>query len=910
MNPEKPPSSKNQFQRFLAICLASTTLSPSLVLPAFAEGTPAGTVITNEATADYQDDDGNDFDTQSNTVQVTVAKIAGITNRHLGVNDLDGGSVEANDELQFDFLITNTGNAPTNIFIPGANQITTTGFSSIDRVEILFDTDGDGEYDDASEEVTDQDNGLIVDGIDTDTNGVPADADFVVRVTGTVADDNALGDPISVTLGNTGLNDNSPATQNQPDDSDNSLDDEVRTVNIGDEPANGEREASSTKSVEFTTQIEPLAFATIRKVASNVDSGATSSGSDDIITYDLGLTVESSSLDGSFEAAPLEGTTIRLDGLDAERVLISDAIPEGTVLTPTEDLDNDGTIELNGEDLPDTVTDSEGNEWTVVYSFDDPTTTVPVDPDPDDVGVVGLPAAEWTQTAPNNDDGDDTNDFEDVERIGFIYDATTNGNELPANGAELTGFQFSVLTSGLPGAGGSVFNLAQVFGQTFDDPNDTIDVDNEIIYDESGDQRPNNFNDDGTPPDDTGSAFDPGEDTGVANPNEDGIDENNNNTGQGPDGENNEVIITGTVVSEDRLLNGPLNEPGAIGPNNDNDDFTNVSIGPDPDNDGTNDPNSVTIENTVGIRADASRSDNVTIEPIVPTGGTSAESASETPGSGFFGANGDIPDGTTVTIRFDVDGDGTAETATYTYDATNEEFTTNDAPINVGSIEPGEEITYEVDVDLPSGTNPVAGYNIPIIAFPDDDPTNSPGFTGETVNNITIDRVYTGFITLVKEARILNPDGTVKEGFTDNPSQQAEPGDFIEYRIRYENISEAPIGSGNVTLNANNFIITEDGTVADSDGDRIADQNGNNWALDGSDNGTPTDTDDTDNGVIDTLHSQNTDASDGTVTFSNLSGPIGTTDPADGTDVTQYENEVGTVEPGDTGIFTFRREVQ
>ncbi|NBD17638.1 MAG: hypothetical protein GVY04_16335 [Cyanobacteria bacterium] len=882
-------SSKNKFQRFLAICLASTTLSQAMILPAFAEGTAAGTEIINEATATYEDNDGNPLDTTSNRVTVTVAEVAGITNTPQGINDEDGGSVEAGDVLTFDFLITNTGNATTDIFVPSADQITTTGLEAIADTNVEVSTDGGTTFND----ITTLTDNLVED--------ISANGSFIVRVTGTVLSTNNLGDPVGVTLGNTGANDNSLATQNQPDDADGINDDEVRTVNIDttDDPVNGEREASATQDVAFATEIQPLALATITKVASNVDPGGSDSGSDDIITYDLGLTVENSSPDGTFEPAPLEGTPINLEGSgsgndidgngtnEEDRVLVSDVIPEGTV--------------LNGEPDPNNLPTG----WTVVYSYDDPETTVPVASG--DAGA--LDGANWTTTAPDTDPNTDTTtDLEDVERIGFIYDATTDGDELPANGIQLTGFQFSVITSGLPGAGGTVYNIAQVFGQTFDDPNDNIDVDDEIVYDESGDQRPNNFNDDGTPPDDTGSLFDPGDDTGVADPDQDGIDENGNNTGTGPDGEDNEVVVTGTVEADDDILNGPLDTPEAVGPNNDNDDFTNVSTDPNGDADG--DPSAVTIQNTVSVPATgASEADNVTIEPIVPTGATSAESASDTGGSGFFGANNEIPTNTTVIIRFDVDGDGNAETATYSYDGN--AFTTGDTPINVGTVNPGDELTYEVEVDFPAGTGQVQGYNIPIIAFPDDDPTSNAGYTGETVNNITIDRVYTGFITLVKEARILDADGNVREAFTQTPNVDVQPGDFIEYRIRYENISEAPIGTGNVTLNANNFTITEDGTVADTDANRQADQDGNNWALDGEESdiggdgivAAP-------DGEVDTLHSQNTSASTGTVTFSNLSGTIGTTDPADGTDVTQYENEVGTVEPGDTGTFIFRREVQ
>ena len=110
-------------------------------------------------------------------------------------------------------------------------------------------------------------------------------------------------------------------------------------------------------------------------------------------------------------------------------------------------------------------------------------------------------------------------------------------------------------------------------------------------------------------------------------------------------------------------------------------------------------------------------------------------------------------------------------------------------------------------------------FAIPLVAFPDDDPAASPGYTGETTNNITINRVYTGFMSLVKEAQILAADGSIREAFTASPTLNAAPGEVIEYRLTYENISQAATGAGSVRLTANDFVILEDGTATP-----------NNWA--------------------------------------------------------------------------------
>jgi hypothetical protein len=178
-----------------------------------------------------------------------------------------------------------------------------------------------------------------------------------------------------------------------------------------------------------------------------------------------------------------------------------------------------------------------------------------------------------------------------------------------------------------------------------------------------------------------------------------------------------------------------------------------------------------------------------------------------------------------------------------------------------------------------------------MVAFPDDNPGNKLGYTNELTNNITLDRVYTGYMKLVKEARILSADkNTIIEDWTVGTSglltKKAAPGQFIEYRISYQNISTAANGSGNTILNAKNFKLIEDGTGAN------AGSATNNWA-------------------ISTLHQQNTLASQGTVNyFSGAGALVGTTDQADGNDVGKYENIVPLIAPAGQGTFQFRRVVK
>ena len=77
---------------------------------------------------------------------------------------------------------------------------------------------------------------------------------------------------------------------------------------------------------------------------------------------------------------------------------------------------------------------------------------------------------------------------------------------------------------------------------------------------------PSNFNDNGTPGGNTPRS-------GVAAPAADGINSGNNNTGTGANGQDNVF----TVAPAGTILNGPQGQPGAVGPTDDNDDFTDSS---------------------------------------------------------------------------------------------------------------------------------------------------------------------------------------------------------------------------------------------------------------------------------------------------------------------------------------------
>lgn len=784
--------------------LATTLLvgsALSMSTSALAAGTAAGTTISNTATATYEDPNapGTTINATSNTVTVTVAEVAGITATPLAITDVNGGTVLPNDVINYDYRITNVGNDPTRFFLPGTATVTGPGTAGT----LQYSTDGGTTF-----------NPVTAGGLTTAS--VPAGSSVIVRVPITVSSLASSGSTIAVRLGDTGPNDNSAATQNQPNATPTSTT-KIRTIDNGDgtatgeaagAPSNGEREASVTQQVLVGSQ--PQAFAAILKTRTAYSDSGTAALNDDVLTYGLSLRVDATAPSGSSGLSPanLAGTTV--NGIGTNRVLVSDAIPTGTTLTGT-------------PTAPTTPA-----AWTVIYTTD-PTTTIASN-------------ATWTATRPASG----------ITRVGFVYDATTTPI---AAGTTITGFSFQVTTTGVTGTT-TIANIAQVFGQT-------AGGGTTLVYDESGDQSPSNFNDDGT----TGSNTPT---NGVANPTTDGVDSNGNNTGTGPGGEDNVY----TVAATGTILNGPNGQPAAVGPTNNNDDFTNKSsnIPANTAPGSTIDPNAVTFLNTINNPTTGSLS-NILLVP---------DSANFTPGTGEVLP----PTGTTVTLTYG------AQTAVYTYNGANFVFTSGSA-ITIPTLTAGTSVNYSVAVDLPAGT-PLStdtgnGFTIPIYAFQDVNGNGRPDLaTVEPTQNRSIDRVYTGFLKVVKDARILDTDGTtVVENYTQTPTAaNLRVGRFIEYRITYTNISIAPVGAGNVTLNAGNVIITEDGTTGT-----------NTWAKDNDSNG-----------IIDTSNVVgSTTAQFGTITYSPSGDQTGTTQA---TDVTRYANTLGiSIQPGASGTFTFRRKI-
>ncbi|MEB3830990.1 DUF7925 domain-containing protein [Phormidium sp. CCY1219] len=782
--------------------------------PVFAQVTPAGTQIRNRATGTFEDPNnpGVPLDPVfSNEVILTVAEVAGITVQSDGISIADGGSeIDVGDLLYYRYEITNVGNDPTRFRIP--NSATVVGSGSISG-NLQFSVNGGTTWTEIS-------------GNEFTSNAFSPQESILVRVPVTVANSAIADDEITVTLGNTPNNAQNLERVADPTDvfTVDGADNSVAGETSGN-PVNGTREASDTQTA--TVAGVPLALVALYKThATPVEVNNPATPRDDEINYQLTLDVRSSLPPGSSGIVPSDlvattGISLTVDGNTINRLLVSDAIPDRTTL------------------IEDSWTAPTG--WEVVFT----------DANPAEINAMQAP---WTT------DVETLGGMGNVTRIGFIFNGTI------AAGTTVSGFEYKVVTDGVTG-NAAIANIAQVFGATDGNP----DL---LVYDESGDQNPNNFNDDGTPPP-TDSTENPLIGTGVANPGTDGQDPNNDNTGEGPGGEANVVPIS-TV--ESGIFSGPLGQPDAIGPTDDNDDFTNqvlpIPANLEPGETFTPPPSNFT--NTVR---------NTTGQPI-----TLAPTPPEDPNA--------LPAGTTVTITYG------GRSVTYVYDPATG-FSTTDTPITIPSdVSPAD---YGVSVQLPNA-EPNSQYPVPIAAFIDEDGDGS--FDPTETGNTTINRIYTGFVEINKESRLLQGNGPDiipgQDNFSPDPKSPG-PGNIIEYRLTYNNFSLQG-RPGNVTLDATDVVIVEDGTTYDP----TTNPGGNNWALD-------TENIDGDNDPttgIDTSHvvGSATDSRGGTVEFFSGQPATNPTGEQRGTtvdsDVTRYVVRVrGTLGPGESGTFTFQRQV-
>jgi hypothetical protein len=161
-----------------------------------------------------------------------------------------------------------------------------------------------------------------------------------------------------------------------------------------------------------------------------------------------------------------------------------------------------------------------------------------------------------------------------------------------------------------------------------------------------------------------------------------------------------------------------------------------------------------------------------------------------------------------------------------------------------------------IRITAPAGKTVLTGYNTLLRA------TSTIPLTASS--NDTIDRLYTGFIRLLKTVTVNNTTGV--GGATD-----PVPGAQLIYAITYDNISSSGGDANNVRLTATNIVITEDGNAAPP--------SPNNW-------GTTT------NHVVGA-----TDTLGGTITGDTAGSTVLT-------------DSVASLAPSQSGVFTFKRQIK
>ena len=275
------------------------------------------------------------------------------------------------------------------------------------------------------------------------------------------------------------------------------------------------------------------------------------------------------------------------------------------------------------------------------------------------------------------------------------------------------------------------------------------------------------------------------------------------------------------------VLLGPSGAPGAVGPGGDNNlDYTNKSVAPAAiaglsHLDTLSGAAIIDFVNTVQNTGNADDTFTFTA-PTVPAGFTVAVSTNG--GTSFTTVSGG--GSTTLAVSF------------------------------------GGSANIIVRVTAPSGSAVLQGFSTTVRA--------TSGNTSAQSND-TIDRLYTGFLKLLKSYVVVN--GTSVGGPTD-----PVPGADIEYTITYSNVSVAGGGAGCVDLVASGVVISEDGTPGPG--------NPNNWA----------------SNTTQVLSPAPSDSNGGTITDGSTNGAVTAT-------TTFLKDAAGTVNPGVSKAFVFRRRI-
>ena len=216
-------------------------------------------------------------------------------------------------------------------------------------------------------------------------------------------------------------------------------------------------------------------------------------------------------------------------------------------------------------------------------------------------------------------------------------------------------------------------------------------------------------------------------------------------------------VIQQTLLTQvGAVLLGPSGAPAAVGPTDNNDDYTNKSTNPGNIVPGGVTTAAVQLVYTNTLQNTGNATDTYTLDaPVVPAGFTVEIS---TNGGGSYT---DVSSGGSTTLAV-----GFASSA-----------------------------NILVRVTVPVGRTVLTAFSTTVRATSTVTPASA---------NRTIDRSYTGFVQLTKTFSVAN--GTGVGGATD-----PVPGAVITYNITYTNISSSNGDANCVKLTASNLVINEDG---------------------------------------------------------------------------------------------------
>jgi hypothetical protein len=237
------------------------------------------------------------------------------------------------------------------------------------------------------------------------------------------------------------------------------------------------------------------------------------------------------------------------------------------------------------------------------------------------------------------------------------------------------------------------------------------------------------------------------------------------------------VIQRTTLTQVGAVLIGPSGAPAAVGPTDNNDDYSNKAV-------------NTGIAGVAPGGVTTASGQLVYVNTIQNTGNTSDTYTIDAP---------TVPAGFTVEVS--TNGGGS--------------YTTVSGGGSVSlAIAFGASANINVRITEPSGKTVLTGYDTIIRVTSTITPAS---------NNKTIDRLYTGFVRLDKTFSVSNGTGV-------GAATDAVPGAVITYTITYTNVSSSNGDANCVKLTASNLVITEDGLSAP-----------NNWGTYTTNSGSPSD---------------------------------------------------------------------